>query len=219
MKKTISVLGLGLLATFFVSNESYAVETIQNNTSSSETNQNSDQTPLDHYIRKADGTLVEPNVYPHKDYVENEGPLPEFKFQVDSKKDSSDPNQAPLDHYIRKADGTLVEPNVYPHKDYVENEGPLPEFKFMYADKQNHHDQQSKNNKDKQRANYSDKKHNDQPGHPKAVTPAVQHDKAVTSNATVKALPNTGESDKTTQLPIVLSLLSVGILVLLKLRK
>ncbi|EMC0266083.1 LPXTG cell wall anchor domain-containing protein [Staphylococcus pseudintermedius] len=159
MKKTISVLGLGLLATFFVSNESYAAETIQNNTSSSETNQNSDQTPLD--------------------------------------------------HYIRKADGTLVEPNVYPHKDYVENEGPLPEFKFMYADKQNHHDQQSKNNKDKQRANYSDKKHNDQPGHPKAVT----------SNATVKALPNTGESDKTTQLPIVLSLLSVGILVLLKLRK
>ncbi|MBC8714401.1 peptidase, partial [Staphylococcus pseudintermedius] len=115
MKKTISVLGLGLLATFFVSNESYAAETIQNNTSSSETNQNSDQTPLDHYIRKADGTLVEPNVYPHKDYVENEGPLPEFKFQVDSKKDSSDPNQAPLDHYIRKADGTLVEPNVYPH--------------------------------------------------------------------------------------------------------
>ncbi|XYQ17191.1 LPXTG-anchored surface protein SpsR, partial [Staphylococcus pseudintermedius] len=114
---------------------------------------------------------------------------------------------------------TLVEPNVYPHKDYVENEGPLPEFKFMYADKQNHHDQQSKNNKDKQRANYSDKKHNDQPGHPKAVTPAVQHDKAVTSNATVKALPNTGESDKTTQLPIVLSLLSVGILVLLKLKK
>ncbi|EGQ3455413.1 LPXTG cell wall anchor domain-containing protein [Staphylococcus pseudintermedius] len=219
MKKTISVLGLGLLATFFVSNESYAAETIQNNTSSSETNQNSDRTPLDHYIRKADGTLVEPNVYPHKDYVENEGPLPEFKFQVDSKKDSSDPNQAPLDHYIRKADGTLVEPNVYPHKDYVENEGPLPEFKFMYADKQNHHDQQSKNNKDKQRANYSDKKHNDQPGHPKAVTPAVQHDKAVTSNATVKALPNTGESDKTTQLPIVLSLLSVGILVLLKLRK
>ncbi|ELH4418651.1 LPXTG cell wall anchor domain-containing protein [Staphylococcus pseudintermedius] len=209
MKKTISVLGLGLLATFFVSNESYAAETIQNNTSSSEANQNLDQTPLDHYIRKADGTLVEPNVYPHKDYVENEGPLPEFKFQVDSKKDSSDPNQAPLDHYIRKADGTLVEPNVYPHKDYVENEGPLPEFKFMYADKQNHHDQQSKNNKDKQRANYSDKKHNDQPGHPKAVT----------SNATVKALPNTGESDKTTQLPIVLSLLSVGILVLLKLRK
>lgn len=169
MKKTISVLGLGLLATFFVSNESYAAEKIQNNTSSSETNQNLDQTPLD--------------------------------------------------HYIRKADGTLVEPNVYPHKDYVENEGPLPEFKFMYADKQNHHDQQSKNNKDKQRANYSDKKHNDQPGHPKAVTPAVQHDKAVTSNATVKALPNTGESDKTTQLPIVLSLLSVGILVLLKLRK
>ncbi|HDU1352969.1 TPA: peptidase, partial [Staphylococcus pseudintermedius] len=75
MKKTISVLGLGLLATFFVSNESYAAETIQNNTSSSETNQNLDQTPLDHYIRKADGTLVEPNVYPHKDYVENEGPL------------------------------------------------------------------------------------------------------------------------------------------------
>ncbi|MDU0287565.1 peptidase, partial [Staphylococcus pseudintermedius] len=51
MKKIIAVLGLGLLATFFVSNESYAAETIQNNTSSSETNQNSDQAPLDHYIR------------------------------------------------------------------------------------------------------------------------------------------------------------------------
>ncbi|REB90516.1 LPXTG cell wall anchor domain-containing protein, partial [Staphylococcus pseudintermedius] len=36
--------------------------------------------------------------------------------------------------------------------------------------------------------------------------------------ATVKAVPNTGESDKTILLPIVLSLLSVVILVLLKLK-
>ncbi|WP_086428952.1 LPXTG-anchored surface protein SpsR [Staphylococcus cornubiensis] len=221
MNKKIAVLGLGILATFFVSNESYAAETIQNNTSSSETNQNSDQALLDHYIRKADGTLVEPNVYPHKDYVENEGPLPEFKVMDESKNVSSDSDQAPLDHYIRKADGTLVEPNVYPHKDYVENEGPLPDFKFMNAEKQKHNDKQSASNSDKNNRDQQSHQKAAMPNgqHDKAVMAPVQHDKASASNSAVKALPNTGESDNTTHLPIVLSLLTVGIVVLLKARK
>ncbi|MEJ7542152.1 LPXTG cell wall anchor domain-containing protein [Staphylococcus intermedius] len=186
---------LGILATFSISHEVDAEESATNNVTSNETNSNSEQAPRDHYIRKSDGTIVEPNVNPHKDYVENEEPLPEIKVQDDSEHVSSDSEQASQERNVSRPDGMVVEPHVNPNKDNMRNEAALPE---------------SKGNEDVQQHAGSNMQADQN-----AVHASHQHENELTP-APLKELPQTGESNKETNLPIIYTLLFAGILVLWK---